>query len=182
MYGSGYTLGDTFEITDVIVLNEKYLRVMLSAAVVVDTTFLSTASYVLTTNAGDSVATYVSKVVSQSDGSKLVTEILLEITLLPPGDLFKLTISGLKTSSGIAVTASSVFYGRATKTDAIMHSLPDHFASDMNSSVGILSAAISTEDDYIGGQRSFAAPFNSIDYLITDLGARIADDTGEYTT
>lgn len=161
--GGDPSIAGNITVNSVRFIGNTYIRLNLNTQVIVNAAYLSTANYSIsvlpsTPIAGDAVR--VVRVIAPAREALKVDYIYLETTPHTNGAYYQVNFTTLNTLDGAAgVGSSSTSYAsRVTKTMSTLKSLPSHFHKGLDALLHATIAAISIQDDDIGGSRSDEFP------------------------
>ena len=156
VYGGPSVGGDVYGSDESIsadMLGEDVIVLTLSNTVVVNNSFKDLANYTISIVEGSGQPVAVRRILPPTD-QLTTTQVVIEVDRPTKGTTYKVTVSSLETVDGLDVEGTGVFVGRRTKLESMLRSLARHWDTRPNSLVRNFLAAISLEDDRIGGSRS----------------------------
>lgn len=153
VYGDGPD-GDVYGPYEAIgadMLGEDVVVLTLNNTVVVNDNFRDVNNYSISIVEGTGAISVRAVIIPKN---KLTTnQIILEVDRPTKGTTYEVSINNLDTTDGLGVTGSAAFIGRRTKLESMLKSLAQHWDKRPNSVIRNFLAAISIEDDRIGGSR-----------------------------
>lgn len=158
-YGSAL-YGSSVRAKYIDLLDFTHIRVVMEAEVLITDSTRSTDSYSVAPQ-GEGSSVRVLEVLLPK-GALVTDTFILRTDTLSDGEVYRVTVEGLRTRNDAEVAFYGDFPARHTKISSILSSLPNHFTKAMSSNVGALLTAIALEDERIGGSRlddiRYAAP------------------------
>ena len=153
VYGSGTVYGSSLSVNQIDVVGKNLLTVFFTVEVVVNSTYLDTATYsIVRQTAGDDIT--VRSVLLPENDIKVINHVQLEVSQHSVGTRYELTATDMTTTGGAVTSTSGEFLSTRTKTDVMMASVPRHFNANTASTVRGVIEAIGVMDDLIGGSRN----------------------------
>ena len=132
-------------------LTNDTIRITFDSEVVVDSLFSDTGSYVVAVVEGEGPVS-VREVLTPED-SRTTRSVILVVDKPTHGTHYRVTVAGLTGRDGALVGGSSDFFGRRTKAEDMVRSMPMHYSRRPDSLIRNILTAIGIEDETIGGSR-----------------------------
>lgn len=127
------------------------VRLVFPFELVINTAYRDPGSYSVSVEKGSgSIA--VREAIPPTDGLT-ASEVILYLDRPTKGTQYRVDITGLLRRNGDAVTAFGRFQGRRTKLETMLRGVPQHWDKRPKSVMRNVLAAISIEDDRIGGNQ-----------------------------
>lgn len=128
------------------------VRIQFPYEVVIDRFYRDVTSYVITVERGFGEIS-VREAIPPTDGLT-TSEVILYVDQPTKGTTYRIDITQLRQRDGTAVVETGRFEGRRTKLETMLQGVPSHWDKRPTSVMRNILAAISIEDDRIGGSRS----------------------------
>jgi hypothetical protein len=162
--GGAPSVAGDISVSSVRFISPTYIRVHLNTQVIVNSFYLDPENYTIalrsdSTIAGDAVG--VVRVFAPANEVLIADYIYLETTQHTDGALYDISFTSLQTLDGVTgsgVSAPAGYASRVTKTMSSLKSIPSHFDKRLDALLHAVVAAISIQDDIIGGSRSDRLP------------------------
>lgn len=153
VYGGPSVGGDVYgpdESISIDMLGDNVLVLTLNTTVVVNDLFRDTSNYDVSIAEGTGAEVRVRKVLPPVSGLT-TTQVRLEVDRPTKGVTYRVSVSGLLSKDGLDVNGGGIFIARRTKLETMLRSLARHWDDRPESLLRNFLAAISIEDDRIGG-------------------------------
>src|SRR5690606_35330056 len=150
VYGGGI-YGSTTKVFEVDVLSQLIILIKWADEDVLDDAYYDVDNYELMVVDGVGEARVLRVLNVTKGNTALHTAIITD--RMTYGVRYRINVKGIHGRSGLTGEGSSEFISRATKTDSILRSLPNHFDKRPESTIANILLAISRQDDLIGGSR-----------------------------
>lgn len=162
--GGAPSVAGDISISSVRFISPTYIRVHLNTQVIVNSFYLDEENYSITLRsdspvAGDAVQ--VVRVFAPANEVLIADYIYLETTQHTDGAMYDIAFTELQTLDGVSgsgVSSPAGYASRVTKTMSALKAIPSHFDKRLDALLHATVAAISIQDDIIGGSRSDRLP------------------------
>lgn len=133
-------------------LGDDVVVLYLNDTVVVNSAFLDKTNYTISVLEGSGAISI--RNILPPKTALTTNKIIIELDKPTKGTKYQILVSNLTTPSNTSVTGPAKFIGRRTKLATMLRGLAPHWDTRPTSLLRGLLAAVSIEDDRIGGSRS----------------------------
>jgi len=132
-------------------VGEDAILITLDQELVVDAAFKDVSNYSVQVISGVGEVSVRRVIFPATD--RTTTQILLSVDRPVEGTRYRVTMGPLRSRSGVLVNGVVDFIGRRTKLGSMLQAIPHHWDTSPGALMRSTLAAISIEDDRIGGSR-----------------------------